>query len=331
MKINIKRLFKISSLLLILTMIISSCNKKEIINDDETKKEEKPTDEKEEETTVVDMSKREKMDQETSSKKDDKKKDNNKDDKSNKKKNKSEDKDSKKEIDKEIDDNYYEGKEEDGSYYNEYIINETQISETQTSSSNSNTKDKEKPNKPIKDKDDDKKPKEKDKIEKKTIVLTTAIPFNTIDKYQESGGKTKVIKEGENGYQKIEEEITYKNGKVIDRKEISKEIVSEPVDKIIARYIKIQDEIVEEIEVEDKDKPIYDEKTIDRWLVIEKSSDEKTYFYDEKEALDLYNKLKNNEIEVEIIKDDEITKELVGYEKTVEKKIIQEEKWEWKY
>lgn len=191
---------------------------------------------------------------------------------------------------------------------------------------NTNVSDKKPSQKPT-----EPKPEKKDEIIKKKVVLTTEIPFQIIDKYKDVGGKTKVIQEGVNGSQKLEEEVTYKNGEIVARKEISKEIVSKPKEKIIARYIKVQDEVKEEVEVEDKEKPIYEDKIITSWKVINKKTDETKTFDDQKEATVYISKLKEENIEFELQEEKETVKEIVGYEKKVEEKIIQEEKWEWKY
>lgn len=70
-----------------------------------------------------------------------------------------------------------------------------------------------------------------------TSVIEKEIGFKTVNKDSETlfEGDTKVETEGEKGVQKITIEKTYINGKLASQKEIDKEIVKEPVDKVVLK------------------------------------------------------------------------------------------------
>lgn len=176
--------------------------------------------------------------------------------------------------------------------------------------------------------------KPEDTYEYKTTSSTSSIPFKTIDNYSSSGGKTKIIREGEQGTKVTTYKITYKNGSEIERNEISTKITKEPVDKIIARYVKVQDEKYETQKVDDTSKPIYEYEYKERWFVEtidNKEPYEYKYFYNENEAFDYYDNYDyDRQVRWGTAEDEEI-KTLKGYEqKTIEKK-VQDEVWDWKY
>lgn len=163
----------------------------------------------------------------------------------------------------------------------------------------------------------------KPKETKKEAVRTTEtqlISFNTIDNYASTGGKSRVYQEGRNG----ERTIVKEDGKIVSNK-----VTRNPQDKIIERYVKVQDKKVETREVEDKSKPVYRTLTKDRWFVHNDLTGETKYFYSAGEAEDY---MTNNRILGNWgTADPETTKgPLIGYDTKKEEVVVQEEKWEWK-
>ncbi len=170
---------------------------------------------------------------------------------------------------------------------------------------------------------------EKPKETKKEVVRTTetqSISFNTIDNYAYTGGKSRVYREGRSGVRTIVKE---------DGKVVSNTITTQPQDKIIERYVKVQSAEYKTIEkeVDDLDRPIYNEYGRARWFVYNSLTGETKYFYSAKEASDY---MTDNEIlgnwgtaEDEIV----VTDEIVGYEtKIVKEEVkVQDEVWEWKH
>ena len=77
-------------------------------------------------------------------------------------------------------------------------------------------------------------------IEKKTI--TEKVKFKTIEKDDTTmaEGKTKVLKEGKNGKDKVTYEITYIDGKEAKKKELSRKVIEKPVDKVVANGTQIE-------------------------------------------------------------------------------------------
>ncbi|MDO5026675.1 MAG: G5 domain-containing protein [Tissierellia bacterium] len=156
------------------------------------------------------------------------------------------------------------------------------------------------------------------------------IPFKTLDNYASSGGKTKVIQEGKEGLKEITYKISYKNGVEISREEISTKTIKDPVNKIIARYVKIQDRKTEKRLVEDKNDPIYEYTERDKWFV--KTDLGVEYFYSSREALDRHIELgKKGHPGNWGTAEPEVTETLVGYGSKEEVVVIQEEVWDWKY
>lgn len=76
---------------------------------------------------------------------------------------------------------------------------------------------------------------------KRTVVVTDVeekeIGFKTVTKESETlfEGETKVDTEGEKGVKQITVEKTYVNGKFTSKKEVSSEVVKEPVDKVVLK------------------------------------------------------------------------------------------------
>lgn len=179
--------------------------------------------------------------------------------------------------------------------------------------------------------------KEKDIYEYKTSSSTSSVPFKIIDNYSSSGGKTKVIRNGVQGTKLTTYKITYKNGIETKKETISTKVTKEPVDKIIARYVKVQDEKYENKKVDDRSKPIYEYTYKERWFV--ETIDNKKpyiykYFYSSKEAFEVYAYPKGEYIDRQTrwgTAEDEEIKTLVGYEQKTIKEKIQDEKWDWKY
>ncbi len=77
-------------------------------------------------------------------------------------------------------------------------------------------------------------------IEKKTV--TEKVKFKTIEKDDTTmaEGKTKVLKEGKNGKDKVTYEITYIDGKEAKRKELKRKVIEKPVNKVVANGTQIE-------------------------------------------------------------------------------------------
>lgn len=77
-------------------------------------------------------------------------------------------------------------------------------------------------------------------IEKKTV--TEKVKFKTIEKDDTTmaEGKTKVLKEGKNGKDKVTYEITYIDGKEAKKKELSRKTLEKPVNKVVANGTQIE-------------------------------------------------------------------------------------------
>ena len=77
-------------------------------------------------------------------------------------------------------------------------------------------------------------------IEKKTVA--EKVKFKTIEKDDTTmaEGKTKVLKEGKNGKDKVTYEITYIDGKEAKRKELKRKVIEKPVNKVVANGTQIE-------------------------------------------------------------------------------------------
>ena len=77
-------------------------------------------------------------------------------------------------------------------------------------------------------------------IEKKTV--TEKVKFKTIEKDDTTmaEGKTKILKEGKNGKDKVTYEITYIDGKEAKKKELSRKTLEKPVNKVVANGTQIE-------------------------------------------------------------------------------------------
>lgn len=161
---------------------------------------------------------------------------------------------------------------------------------------------------------------------------TETIPYKTLRKHNISGADTRVSQSGVNGVKTNYYKVKYSDGEEVSREFSYSETTKSPVDEVIQTYVKVQDRVVEEREVEDKSRPIYDWYGRERWFVKNDATGEITYHYSAKEADEKYGEnLDKGQLsswgtaETEIITTDEI----LGYEYKTEEVVVQEEKWEW--
>ena len=161
---------------------------------------------------------------------------------------------------------------------------------------------------------------------------TETIPYKTLRKHNISGADTRVSQSGVNGVKTNYYKVKYSDGKEVSREFSYSETTKSPIDEVIQTYVKVQDRVVEEREVEDKSKPIYDWYGRERWFVKNDATGEITYHYSSGDAEDKYlENLDNGQLsswgtaETEIITTDRI----IGYEYKMEEVVVQEEKWEW--
>ncbi|MGN1031183.1 MAG: 3D domain-containing protein [Butyricicoccaceae bacterium] len=79
------------------------------------------------------------------------------------------------------------------------------------------------------------------RVEIKQVTETTAIDFKTTYKNDSSlaSGKTKTLTEGVKGERETVYEVTYRDGKEVERVEKSSRVVKEPTDAVIAKGTKI--------------------------------------------------------------------------------------------
>ena len=159
---------------------------------------------------------------------------------------------------------------------------------------------------------------------------TETIPYKTLRKHNISGADTRVSQSGVNGVKTNYYKVKYSDGEEVSREFSYSETTKSPVDEVIQTYVKVQDRIVEEREVEDKSRPIYSGSTRDRWFIKEWDSGKVHIFYDEDEMLEAVGKmtvLHNwGTMEPEF---DPNGGELLGYDTKMEEVVVQEEKWEW--
>lgn len=131
----------------------------------------------------------------------------------------------------------------------------------------------------------------KDVVEYKNESERYAISFKTVDNYASSGGESRVYQNGSNGVGEKVYRVKYVNGVRQGRELVSDSTVTSPQNQIIERYVKIQDEKWETREVEDRNKPIYEEKWADRWFVKNNETGEIKYYYSMQEAFEAYGDL----------------------------------------
>lgn len=158
----------------------------------------------------------------------------------------------------------------------------------------------------------------------KNITESEVIPFKVVRKHNISNAKTRVRQEGINTIIKKTYQITYEDGVEVSRKLIDEKI-QKGQDKIIETLIDYKEPVVEEIEVEDKNKPIYETKEIYK-LESEDGENlgEFTSFEQAKvkqaeyENDGLATKIKNSEV-----------KSVVGYEKIIKEEVVEKGKEIW--
>lgn len=172
----------------------------------------------------------------------------------------------------------------------------------------------------------------KPKETKKEVVRTTetqSISFDTIDNYAYTGGRSRVYQEGRSG----ERTIVKEDGKVV-----SNTVTRQAQDKIIERYVKVQNAEYKTVEkkVNDLDKPIYRERGRARWFVKNDFTGETKYFYSAEEAHAEYSRNGDKgqlsswgTAETEVV----VTDKIIGYKtKIVKEKVkVSDEVWEWKH
>lgn len=171
----------------------------------------------------------------------------------------------------------------------------------------------------------------KNQIVVKRETKRDIISYGTQRAYYIDGAKTRVKRQGQNGYKDTFYDVEYTNGKETNRTVVDTKYQA-PVDEIIETYVKVQDEVWEEREVDDLTRPIYSAIYKDRWFVRNQDTGEVTYFYSAKEAEDYYGELSREYLvnwgtaPMEEI----LTDEIVGYHYKIEKVKVQDEIWDWR-
>ncbi len=176
----------------------------------------------------------------------------------------------------------------------------------------------------------------KDVVEYKNESERYNINFKTVDNYASSGGESRVYQAGKNGVGEKVYKVKYVNGVRQGRELVSDNTVTAPQNKIVERYVKVQDEKWETREVEDKNKPIYEEKWADRWFVnyydVETSELVNTkYFYSAGDAFNAYSTEENYRVAWGTADPEMVGRDLIGYEKTVQNIKVQDAKYEWRH
>lgn len=192
----------------------------------------------------------------------------------------------------------------------------------------------EKPSKPSKPaetrKETQKETKKEDTITTKRITETESIPYKTIDRYANTGAKSRIEVAGRKGVKTHTIEVTYKNGVEVSRKTISSEVTNNPKDQVIARYINEPKKVEKTIEVEDKSKPIIDyTNPRDRWFVRYRDESVK-YFYNEQEAYNAYRN-SNGTVLNWGTAEPEYDEEIIGYETTTKTITDKVDNYVWRY
>ncbi|WP_311516592.1 hypothetical protein [uncultured Anaerococcus sp.] len=189
-----------------------------------------------------------------------------------------------------------------------------------------------KPSEKDKPTDEDKPSEEKQKITKKTVK--EKIPFKTKRAVNDPSLKARIAQVGSDGF--VEYELTYKGGKLIDKKEINR---VEPTDEIIETHVKVKDAKIGTREVEDKSKPIYKteykQKAFVRGFYLpeyQETGEENIHYWEfdsYREAADFFekNEIVGNYGDLDKYKE---VKTLVGYEKKTETYEISPAVYEWK-
>ena len=175
----------------------------------------------------------------------------------------------------------------------------------------------------------------KDVVEYKNESERYNINFKTVDNYASSGADSRVFQAGKNGVGEKVYKVKYVNGVRQGSELVSDSIISAPQNQIIERYVKVQDEKWETREIEDKNKPIYEEKWADRWFVnyydVETSELVNTkYFYSAGDAFNAYSTEENYSVAWGTADPEMTGKELIGYETSTQNVKVQDAKYEWR-
>lgn len=161
-------------------------------------------------------------------------------------------------------------------------------------------------------------------IKTKRITESEEIPFKIIRKHNISDAKTRVRQDGLNTIIKRTYEITYEDGVEVSRKLID-EKTQKGQDKIIETLIDFKEPVVEEVEVEDKDKPIYETRLV--YNLVSEDGVNLGTFLDLDQAQAKQIEFQNDGTNTNINKtEDEI---IVGYEKVLKEVIVEEAKEVW--
>ena len=161
-------------------------------------------------------------------------------------------------------------------------------------------------------------------IKTKRITESEEIPFKIIRKHNISDAKTRVRQDGINTIIKRTYEITYEDGIEVSRKLID-ENTQKGQDKIIETLIDFKEPVIEEVEVDDKDKPIYETRTA--YNVVSEEGENLGTFFNLDLAQDKQVEFQNEGISTSInMTEDEI---VVGYEKVLKEVIVEEGKEVW--
>lgn len=161
-------------------------------------------------------------------------------------------------------------------------------------------------------------------IKTKRITESEEIPFRIIRKHNISDAKTRVRQDGLNTIIKRTYEITYEDGVEVSRKLVD-EKTQKGQDKIIETLIDFKEPVVEEVEVEDKDKPIYETRLV--YNLVSEDGENLGTFLDLDQAQAKQIEFQNDGISTSInMTEDEI---VVGYEKVLKEVIVEEGKEVW--
>lgn len=172
----------------------------------------------------------------------------------------------------------------------------------------------------------------KNQIVVKRETKRDIISYGTQRAYYIDGAKTRVKRQGQNGYKDTFYDVEYTNGKETNRTVVDTKYQA-PVDEIIETYVKVQDEVWETQMLEDKNQPVYERIVKDRWFVRNQDTGEVTYFYSAKEAEDYYGELSREYLVNWGTAEQEVTYDydkLLGYRKVEQNVKVQDEIWDWR-
>ncbi|WP_103981092.1 G5 domain-containing protein [Helcococcus massiliensis] len=161
-------------------------------------------------------------------------------------------------------------------------------------------------------------------ISTKRITESQEVPFKIIRKHNINDAKTRIRQEGINTIIKKTYEITYEDGVEVSRKLVD-EKTQKGQDKIIETLIDYKEPVVEKIEVEDKDRPIYETKTV--YKLASEDGEGLGEFTSLDQAKAKQAEYENDGLEVNIIKTED--KVIVGYETIIKEEIVEKGKEVW--